>query len=176
MIWRLFAAILLGWMLGFIWFAFMLPGQARNVDAEAVIVTTGGPGRIERGVDLLEQDEVEQMFVSGVDPEVTVNEFAAQFDVPGRTMECCVTLGYHAVDTRSNASEAALWIAENGYTRVRLVTQDWHMRRALSEFRQAISPQVTIFPDAVSAKPPLGTLFVEYNKYLASVVSRNLPL
>lgn len=176
MIWRLGAAVLLAWMVGFIWFAFMLPGQARGVEAEAVIVTTGGPGRIERGVDLLEKGEVEQLFVSGVDPEVTTEEFAAQFNVPRRTMQCCVTLGYSAVDTRSNASEAALWIAERGYTKVRLVTQDWHMRRALSEFRQAISPQVTIFADAVSAKPPLATLFIEYNKFLASVASRNLPL
>ena len=70
------------------------------------------------------------LFVSGVDPEVTRAEFAREFKVTAREMNCCVTLGYLAVDTRSNAGEAAQWMESNGVRSVRLVTTDWHMRRA----------------------------------------------
>jgi uncharacterized SAM-binding protein YcdF (DUF218 family) len=176
MILRLAAAVLLAWMLGFCWFVLTLPGPAAAMEADAAIVPTGGAGRIDRGLELIDEGEVKELFVSGVDREVTPDEFAQEFDVPSRVMDCCVTLGFAAVDTRSNASEAAMWIAERDYTSVRLVTTDWHMRRALSEFQQAISPQVTIIVDAVPARPPLEMLFAEYNKYLASVLYRNLPI
>ena len=175
MILRIFSAVLLVWLLGFVWFSFTLPGPVQEADADAAIVPTGGAGRIARGLDLVARDEVREMFVSGVDPEVTPEEFAAEFDVPRGRMECCVTLGFNAVDTRSNASEAAMWLAENDYDSVRLVTTDWHMRRAYSEFRNVLPPSVTIVQDAVSSKPPLETLFIEYNKFLASLVWQALP-
>lgn len=177
MIGRAFALLVLVWILGFLWFALLLPQPLdAGVRADAVIVPTGGAGRIERGLAVLEAGSAREMFVSGVDREVRAGEFAAQFNVsPGR-MECCVTLGYAAVDTRSNAKEAAQWLADRRFRRVRLVTTDWHMRRALSEFRTSIPAGVEITGDAVASNPPLGTLFLEYNKFLASLLWRALNL
>lgn len=175
MIFRFLSLILLVWLLGFVWFAMLLPGPARQTEARAAVVLTGGPGRIARGVELLEQGRVEEIFVSGVDPEVTPEEFATEFKVSSRLMQCCVTLGYMAVDTRSNASETATWIEQRGHDEVRLVTTDWHMRRALADFRETVSPSVKIVGDAVPAKPPIGTLFLEYNKFLASRLYRLVP-
>ena len=110
-----------------------------------------------------------------VDPEVTPAEFASEFDVPRRTMECCVKLGYLAVDTRSNAGEAAQWLKEHDYTSVRLVTTDWHMARAASEFAGTLPPQIDVLKDAVPSHPNLPTLFLEYNKLLAAAISQGLP-
>ena len=49
---------------------------------------------------------------------------------------------------------------------MRLVTSDWHMRRARLELERAMPPDVLILSDAVQTQPSLGTLFIEYNKYL----------
>jgi len=90
-------------------------------------------------------------------------------------MDCCVTLGYLAVDTRSNAGEAAAWLAKNEFSSVRLVTTDWHMARTVAEFREALPPDARIVEDAVRSQPDLATLFLEYNKLLAATVSQGLP-
>jgi len=91
-----------------------------------------------------------------------------QFGVRPRTMACCVTLGYAAVDTRSNASETAKWVAQNEVRSLRLVTTDWHMRRAAGELDRTLPASVTVVRDAVPSQPDLGTLFLEYHKLIAS--------
>lgn len=176
MILRLIAALLLVYAFGFLGFVFTLPGPLADVKTDAVIVPTGGQGRIGRGIEVVEEGLAEQLFVSGVDPEVKTGEFAAEFEVPPRTMQCCVTLGFLAVDTRSNAGEAAEWISKGGFKSVRLVTTDWHMARAASEFREILPSDVTLVEDAVASQPELSTLFLEYNKLLAASVSQGLPV
>lgn len=173
---RVFAAFMLIYLVGFLWFAALLPQPLGAERSNAVIVLTGGPGRIERGLAVVRSGEAKEMFVSGVAREVTGDEFAAQFGIDDATMECCVTLGYAAVDTRSNAKEAAQWVQERGHRAVRLVTTDYHMRRALSEVGDTMPSQVAILPDAVPSNPALTTLFAEYNKHLASLLWRALPL
>lgn len=165
---RLFALLAIIWFGGFIWFATTLPGPMEaDVDA-AIIVPTGAAGRIEHGLELLGQGKSEKMLVTGVDRDVKSDEFADQFGVAAKIMECCITLGYRAVDTRGNASETAQWIEQNRITSVRLVTTDWHMRRAAVELRRTIPPSVKLRQDAVLSEPSLRILFVEYNKLLAS--------
>ena len=175
MILRLFAAVMLVYAFGFLGFAVSLPQPAADEKTDAVIVLTGGPGRIARGLDVVEQGLAREMFVSGVDPNVTPAEFAAEFDVSRRVMQCCVKLGYLAVDTRSNAGEAAQWLKENEFTSVRLVTTDWHMARSAAEFSETLPPDMLVVKDAVVSHPQLATLYLEYNKLLAAAISQGLP-
>jgi uncharacterized SAM-binding protein YcdF (DUF218 family) len=84
---------------------------------------------------------------------------------------CCLTLGYESFDTRSNAHEAAGWIARNHVHSVRLVTTDWHMRRAAFDLRVAGPGGLVIVEDAVPSHPSMKMLFVEYNKFLARVAA-----
>ena len=170
MILRLFAAVMLVYAFGFLGFAVSLPQPAADEKTDAVIVLTGGPGRIARGLDVVEQGLAREMFVSGVDPDVTPAEFAAEFDVSRRVMQCCVKLGYLAVDTRSNAGEAAQWLKENEFTSVRLVTTDWHMARSAAEFSETLPPDMRVVKDAVVSHPQLATLYLEYNKLLAAAI------
>jgi len=159
--------LLVVWSLGFVLFAVTLPRAAGEEASDAVIVLTGGEGRIARGLDVLQQGQARRMLVSGVDPEVKPQEFQAEYKVPARLMGCCITLGYESVDTRSNAREAAQWIARHHPRSVRLVTSDWHMRRAAWEIRRVIPPNIAIVEDAVPTRPSLNILFVEYNKLIA---------
>ncbi|XUU61201.1 YdcF family protein [Erythrobacter sp. HA6-11] len=176
MIIRLLSFLFLGWMFGFIWFVFALPEPAEDEQTDAVIVPTGSAGRIPHGLEVLEDGYAEQMLVSGVDPEVKHAEFAAQFDVSASRMECCVTLGFNAVDTRSNAQEIAGWVAEREITSLRLVTADWHMRRAAHELELVLPDDIEIVRDAVQTEPRLSGLMLEYNKLIASWISGLLGL
>jgi len=165
---RLLSLLFLVWAIGFLWFVVALPRPSDGVKTDAVIVPTGGPGRIARGLAVLDRGLAKKMLVSGVDKEVRPQEFAAEFGVSPRTMACCVTLGFAAVDTRSNAAETAKWVAQNEVRSLRLVTTDWHMRRAAAELDRTLPPHVTVVRDAVPSQPDLGTLFLEYHKLIAS--------
>lgn len=168
---RFIAAVAIIWFIGFAWFTIALPGPYNGETDAAVIVPTGAAGRIERGLEILADGTATQMLVTGVDREVKPAEFAAQFDVPMETMQCCVSLGFKAVDTRGNATETAEWIGARGVTRLRLVTTDWHMRRARNELEHSIPAGVEIITDAVESEPSLRILFLEYHKYMASRVA-----
>ena len=169
MIRRVLSFIFLVWVIGFLWFVVALPRPAEgNAKTDAVIVLTGGPGRIARGLDILARGDADKLLVSGVDPEVKPGEFAAEFGVSQDAMACCVTLGFAAVDTRSNAAETAKWVAQNEVRSLRLVTTDWHMRRAAGELYRTLPDYVTVIRDAVPSQPDLGTLFLEYHKLIAS--------
>ncbi|MCB2059149.1 MAG: YdcF family protein [Novosphingobium sp.] len=164
--------LLLAWLAGFLLFAIALPLPHEGGKSDAVVVFTGGEGRIPRGLDVLEKGWASKLLVSGVDREVRPAEFVAEYAVPARTMECCVSLGFESYDTRSNAAEAARWLAKGRFKSVRLVTTDWHMRRAAFELAKMIPDSVTVIRDAVPSEPSLRILFLEYHKLLASYVSR----
>jgi uncharacterized SAM-binding protein YcdF (DUF218 family) len=165
------ASLVLVWALGFLWFTVALPQPADDRKTDAMIVPTGGAGRIAQGLSVLDAGLAERMLVTGVDPEVTPDEFAAQFEVGAEQMDCCVTLGFRAVDTRTNATETADWVEENQIRSLRLVTTDWHMRRAAGELGRTLPPGVTVIRDAVPSQPDLASLFLEYHKLIASSVA-----
>lgn len=170
MVRTLIAAVFLVWALGFLWFTVDLPQPAQKLKTDAVIVATGGPGRIARGLEVLEGGLAPRMLVTGVDPEVRPGEFAAEFGVPQTVMTCCVTLGFMAEDTRGNAFETAEWVERNRIASLRLVTTDWHMRRAAGELDRQLPGGVRVVRDAVPSNPSVPTLFLEYHKLIASRV------
>lgn len=167
MIRRIVSLALLVWLLGFVAFAVTLPRARQGGKTDAVIVLTGGGGRIDRGLEALRRGWSRRMLVSGVDREVRPGEFAAEYEVPAALMACCVALGFEAVDTRSNAREVAHWIRANRLRSIRLVTTDWHMRRAALELGQQLPGGVAVIRDAVPSQPSFRTLFLEYHKLLA---------
>ncbi|MDR6789056.1 uncharacterized SAM-binding protein YcdF (DUF218 family) [Sphingomonas sp. BE138] len=163
---RLVALALLAWLLGFAAFMLALPDPAdpaRRTDG--IVVPTGAAGRIARGLDLLEHGRARRMLVTGTAPGVTRADLAR---VAGHeaTIACCVDLGAEAVDTRSNAEETAAWVRARGYRSIRLVTSNWHARRAALELGPALDAGVEVLVDGVPAQPTLAQAFNEYNKLL----------
>lgn len=168
MIRRIISLMLVAWALGFAWFAVALPQPAGIEKTDAIVVPTGSGGRIPRGLELLRMGAAKSMLVTGVDSEVRPQEFAAQFEVEDRLMDCCITLGFSALDTRGNARETTDWMEERGYNSLRLVTADWHMRRTAIELGDRLPDDITVLRDAVHTEPSLGTLFLEYHKLMAA--------
>ncbi len=168
MIVRVGSLVIILYALGFLLFGVTLapplPADARPTDA--IVVITGGEGRIERGVDVLAQKKGKRLLIAGADPAVTKNDLVRRLNGRRKLMDCCVDLGSESVDTRSNAEEARRWLAKNNYRTARLITSDWHMRRAAYEFDRQLDGKVAIVEDAVKSEPNFMTLFAEYNKYL----------
>jgi uncharacterized SAM-binding protein YcdF (DUF218 family) len=173
---RIAALILVAWALGFAIFMLSL-GQPMDpaTKTDAIVVLTGAPGRIDRGVALMQDHAAKRMLVSGVGREVRPHELAAQYHEP-RLFGCCIDLGWQAVDTVSNAEETAQWVRTHGYKTVRLVTSDWHMPRARLELAHQLGSDVTVTGDPVRSSPRFFTLLREYHKYLFRSVALMLGL
>lgn len=168
MINRLVSLLVIAWALGFVWFAVALPQPAGDERTDAIVVPTGAEGRIPHGLALLRAGRAERMLVTGVDIEVRPAEFMAEYSVERQLMDCCITLGFSALDTRGNARETADWMAQNGFTSLRLVTSDWHMRRTAVELASRLPAEVVVLRDAVPTQPSFITLVREYHKLLAA--------
>jgi uncharacterized SAM-binding protein YcdF (DUF218 family) len=163
---RLLSFGLLLYVLGYALFAVLLPRAAGEERTDAVVVLTGGSGRLERGFDIVERGLSRRMLISGVERTVRPVELATAYEVDPRLFECCVTLGRESFDTRSNADEVARWAERRRIRSIRLVTNDLHMPRARYELRKRVGDQLTIVADAVPTNPDLYAIFLEYNKYL----------
>lgn len=167
MIKRFLSFLVLVWALGFALFAVTLPRPLDDhARTDAVVVLTGGAGRVSRGLELVRSGQVRRMLVSGVDRRVKPHELAAEYGVPARLIDCCVDLGHESVDTRSNAEETAEWAKRRDIHSIRLVTTDWHMPRARYELERILDPGVTVVVDAIPSQPGLFALLKEYNKYM----------
>ena len=168
MISRFASLLLLLYAIGFILFAFTLgkpaPADARSTDA--VVVLTGASGRIEHGLDVLRGGKAKRLLIAGADPLVTKRDLARRISGSGALLKCCVDLGSESVDTRSNAEEAGRWLAAHRFRSLRLITSDWHMRRARYEFARVLKGKYVLVTDAVRTEPSFLTLFGEYNKYV----------
>jgi uncharacterized SAM-binding protein YcdF (DUF218 family) len=187
---RLFRMILLvllavgAWTGGLAWFARTMPSRpdasARRTDA--AVVLTGGTLRFAGALELLAQDRADRLFVTGVHRDVDLAGLLRTAALPpGRAVAdflCCVEIGHDALDTAGNAAETARWLAGKDIRSIRLVTANYHMPRALLEFRTAL-PQLDIVPHPVfpeRVRPGewwrhAGTASVvanEYNKFLRS--------
>lgn len=168
MIVRFGALMLILYALGFLLFGVTLanPAPATAPKVDALVVLTGGEGRIEHGIELLGKGVAKRMLIAGTDPSVTKYDLVIRLHGHRQLIDCCVDLGSESVDTRSNAEEARRWLIKHGFHTARLITSDWHMRRAEYEFDHQLNGQAVITPDAVKGEPKFMTLFTEYNKYL----------
>ncbi|NCP10954.1 MAG: YdcF family protein, partial [Sphingomonadales bacterium] len=110
MIRRFISLIVIVWLLGFAAFAVTLPRPLGPMKTDAIIVPTGGPGRIETGLERLEAGDARRMLITGVNRDVKPSELAAEYGRPVAVFDCCVSLGFDASDTRSNALEVSRWL------------------------------------------------------------------
>ena len=109
MIARFFALVLLGYAVGFILFAVTLgePAAKDAPNTDAAIVLTGGTGRIDHAVSVLQAGRAKRLLVAGADPSVTKRDLARLVGDKQRLVRCCVDLDSTSVDTRTNAEESA---------------------------------------------------------------------
>lgn len=127
---------------GFLYFAETVAGLETPDDpkADAIVVLTGGYQRIDRAIELLKKGAGGRLLVSGANPSTSGNLLRKLTQSSSALFECCVDMGYEAIDTVGNANEAARWISDHQYQRVLVVTNNYHMPRSLLELK-ASDPQ-----------------------------------
>ncbi len=147
----------------------------RSVKGDAIVVLTGGQQRIEHALDLLRSGAARRLLISGVNPATTGSEIRRLTKSSKTLFACCVDIGHDAIDTIGNAYETARWIGSNGYRRVFLVTNNYHMPRSLLELRR-VDPQTEFIPYPVinndlktrnwlHEPPVVRRMVTEYVKY-----------
>ncbi len=164
------------YLMGMVWFMTSLPGAAGAQKTDGIVVLTGGPGRLSRGFDLIQEGAAGRMLISGVASEVRPEELAVEYEVPMDVIRCCVELGRDATDTRTNGQEVAEWARRHNLKSIRVVTNDWHLRRARKEIAWRLDSDTQLLSDGVPSPRTFGQMFVEYNKYLVSPFGENLGL
>ncbi|MGG7516882.1 YdcF family protein [Allorhizobium undicola] len=163
---------------GFLHFAdqvtLMVPPE--NPKADAIVVLTGGYQRIDTAIELLERKAGQRLLISGVDPNTTPSQIRRMTQTSPALFNCCVDVGYQAIDTIGNANEATRWINDKHYASVLVVTSNYHMQRSLMELRR-LDRQTDFIPYPVvnsdlrtkawfSDPNALRTLLAEYVKML----------
>jgi uncharacterized SAM-binding protein YcdF (DUF218 family) len=156
------------WLAGLAAFANGIHGQSRIAparrSADAIIVLTGGPDRVNTGFDLLAKNIAGDLFISGVGSNVTLEQLLALWrQKAGAVPVCCVTLGHEAQNTAQNADETRAWVENNNIHSAYLVTADYHMPRALLEFRRAL-PGLKVHPYPVPSHANGLMILGEYGK------------
>lgn len=121
-----------------------VPATTRKADA--IVALTGGSGlRIAAGIDLMSAGRGQRLLISGVNPDVDMDDLIALAGGSPDTYACCVDIGYRAETTIGNAEETAAWAYERGYTHLIIVTSDYHMPRSLLLLQRAM-PDITLQP------------------------------
>jgi uncharacterized SAM-binding protein YcdF (DUF218 family) len=145
------------WLGGLLWFVHDGLSQADepSTHTDAIVALTGGRLRLETAVDLFGEGKARKLFISGVNHRVDREMLNRVFEPVASRAQCCIVLGHDADNTLGNARETALWMRQEGYSSLRLVTSWYHMPRSLLEFHQAM-PEVRIIASPVFAKADPG--------------------
>lgn len=140
---------------GFIAFAFKVERQTIQLDqkADGMIVLTGGADRIPDAIELFSKGHANRMLITGVNPGITRAEIGRLNPKYRELIDCCVDLGYEALNTSGNAREARRWAEQNAIRRsLIVVTSNYHMPRALAELHDGLPGLELIAYPVVSAK------------------------
>ena len=135
---------------GLVWFAATIPreGPVDARETDAIVVLTGGQLRLREGLRLMAEGKAKKLLVSGVNRNVELQELLRVARQGPGAFECCVELGYDADSTQGNAREAAAFVAREKIGSLRLVTANYHLRRAMLEFRRAM-PDIDLIAQPV---------------------------
>ena len=166
-------AIIALWVFGYAAFVIsvlQIPVADENTITDAIVVLTGGDKRVETGLNLFGGGKAAHLLITGVHPDASEADILRQWKGENALPPCCLTLGYKATTTTQNAEETREFLQDKNFASIRLVTADFHMNRALLEFRHAL-PGIEIIPNPI--RQPDATVdkewfwvvcFLEYHK------------
>jgi uncharacterized SAM-binding protein YcdF (DUF218 family) len=179
----LFSAVVL-WAaaLGFVLFSanvMRTPVSAAG-KADAIVVLTGGQSRIKEGARLLKDGYGARLLISGVNPRTSEADLIRISGLDTKTFDCCVDLGYTALNTIGNASETQTWAKAKNYRSLIVVTSNYHMPRTMVELSRTL-PDLRLIPHTVTPEMfdteawwlspvTMRNLVAEYVKFLPSAV------
>ncbi len=140
---------------------------------DAIVVLTGGKGRVEEGIRLFRESRAKYLFFVGVDPSVRKSDLYRP--KPGDPSADNVVLEKSSRNTLENSIYGRDLILRSGVRSVLLLTSRYHLKRASILFRNSLPADISIIPypvDSVNLKESWWShggsfqlLFREFYKY-----------
>lgn len=166
-------------VLGFVLFAnsVMRVPEVQDAEADGIVVLTGGQTRIAEAARLLESGRAQRLLISGVNQKTGRPSLLKISGLDQKMFDCCVDLGYAALNTIGNADETRRWAEAMGYDRLIVVTASYHMPRSLAELAREM-PNIELVPHPVAPegmRQKVWWLDVSATRLLASEYIKFLP-
>ncbi len=147
--------------------------RQRDVSTDAIVVLTGGRGRVEEGIRLYRADRARWLFLVGVDPLVRKHDLFKEKKGERGGEE--IVLEKASRNTLENALFTRDLIARHEIRSIRLITSRYHMNRAVLIFTSVLPKDIAVYPYPVDSKNLKQTwwshggsfrlLFGEFYKY-----------
>ncbi len=147
--------------------------RQKDVKTDAIVVLAGGRGRVEEGTRLYHENRGQWLLLIGVDPSVRKGDLYRERK--GERDGEAVILEKVSRNTLENALYARNLIVQRNIRSITLITSRYHMKRATLIFRNALPPEIAIYPHPVDSRNLQETwwshsgsfrlLFSEFYKY-----------
>ena len=154
-----------------------------NKESLNIVILTGGTNRIKDGLKIIEDFKKSKkinykILVSGTGMGFTKSSLKKKLgpNFNPTLIQCCVDLDSVSKNTFTNASETFKWAKKNDIKEFILITSNYHMPRAILEFKN-IMPKLKIYTYAIIPKKhnienwlnsyeTFNLIFTEYCKYI----------
>ena len=156
-----------------------------NKEIPNIVILTGGTNRIKDGLKIIEDFRKAnknnyKILVSGTGTGFTKNSLKIKLgpNFNPNLIQCCIDLDSVSKNTFTNASETFKWTKKNDIKEFILITSNYHMPRAILEFKNimpnlkihtyAITPDKHEIENWLSSYQTFGLVFTEYFKYIVA--------
>jgi len=150
-----------------------------------IVILTGGTNRIKDGLKIIKDFSKAnknnyKILVSGTGTGFTKNSLRIKLgpNFNPKLIQCCIYLDSISKNTFTNASETFKWTKKNDIKEFILITSNYHMPRAILEFKNimpnlkihtyAITPDKHEIENWLSSYQTFGLVFTEYFKYIVA--------
>ena len=156
-----------------------------NIESPNIVILTGGANRIKDGLKIIENFKNSKninykILVSGTGKGFTKNSLKKKLGPNFNTqlIQCCIDLDSVSKNTLTNASETFKWTSRNDIKEFILITSNYHMPRAILEFKN-VMPNLKIYTFVITPKKhdiknwlssyqTFSLIFTEYCKFIIS--------
>ena len=154
-----------------------------NNESPNIVILTGGTNRIKEGLKIIDNFKKSKkinykILVSGTGIGFTKSSLKKKLgpNFNPQLIQCCIDVDGISKNTLTNASETFKWTSKNDIKEFILITSNYHMPRAILEFKN-VMPSLKIYTYAITPKKhdiknwlssyqTLSLVFTEYCKFL----------
>ena len=154
-----------------------------STESSNIVILTGGTNRIKDGLKIIEGFNKSRkinfkILVSGTGKGFTKKILMKQIEPNFNPdlIECCIDLDSVSKNTFTNAIETSKWARKNNISKFILITSNYHMPRAILEFKN-IMPNKKIYTFSIKPKKhnikkwlhsyqTFNLIFLEFCKYI----------
>ena len=154
-----------------------------NKKSPNIVILTGGTNRIKDGLKIIEdfknlKNNNYKILVSGTGMGFTKSSLKKKLgpNFNSKLIQCCIDLDGVSKNTLTNASETFKWTSKNDIKEFILITSNYHMPRAILEFKN-VMPNLKIYTYAITPKKhdienwlssyqTFSLVFTEYCKFI----------